>query len=104
MIEIAAIWILVSRIGDTLEAKGRKGGLYKLLAVVLWFFGEFVGANIGGVIVRSHSNDQKRYDFFFLEPAAGDLDSLHLRVCYSRGRRRRRHYLSNRQKSAQFET
>ena len=43
MLEILAIWFLMSRVGKMCKAKGRKAGWYKTLAVVLWFVGEGVG-------------------------------------------------------------
>ena len=50
MLEILLLIFLTRRVGEIVEAKGRKGGWYKLLTVVLWIGGEVVGAIIGGVV------------------------------------------------------
>lgn len=52
MLEIILLIFLTRRIGNILEAKGRKSGWYKLLTVLLWFGGEIIGAIIGVVIVH----------------------------------------------------
>lgn len=51
MLEILLLWALTRRIGAIVEKKGRKSGWYKVLTVVLWFGGEFVGAILGLIVV-----------------------------------------------------
>ncbi len=50
MLEILALLALTKKIGAIAETKGRKAGGYKLLTVVLWIGGEFIGAFIGAAI------------------------------------------------------
>lgn len=52
MIEMLAIVWFTRHIGTKLEEKGRPSGWYKLLAVVLWFGGEFIGMLVGIVISK----------------------------------------------------
>ena len=47
MIEILVLIALTKKIGSIVEAKGRKSGWYKVMAVVFWFGGEVIGALIG---------------------------------------------------------
>lgn len=46
MLEILFLFFYTRKIGRILEARGIKAGGYKLLAVILWFEGEFLGAFI----------------------------------------------------------
>ncbi|MEP6922886.1 MAG: hypothetical protein ABI954_00350 [Pyrinomonadaceae bacterium] len=50
MLEIILLIGLTKKIGNMLNAKGRKSGWFKLLTVVLWIGGELIGAVIGAVI------------------------------------------------------
>jgi hypothetical protein len=52
MLEIIALIAMGKRIGSIMREKGRKGGWYQLLLVVLWIGGEFVGAIFGGIITN----------------------------------------------------
>jgi hypothetical protein len=47
MLEILLLIALTKRIGAILKEKGRKGGWYQLLLVILWFGGEFAGLLFG---------------------------------------------------------
>lgn len=49
MLEIIALVLLTRKIGQILEAKGRKSGWFKVLTVVLWFGGEIAGAIVVAV-------------------------------------------------------
>lgn len=57
MLEIVLLITLTKKIGAILADKGRKGGWFKLLTVVLWFGGEIVGAVIGVVVSESYALD-----------------------------------------------
>ena len=50
MLEIILLITLARRIGETVARKGRKGGWYKLLLVLLWFGGEIGGGVVGYLI------------------------------------------------------
>ena len=52
MLEILALWALTTRIGKIVEARGHKGGWYKVLAVALWIGCELIGAIIGASISK----------------------------------------------------
>jgi hypothetical protein len=72
MIEILVIWVLAKRIGNIVEEKGRKSGWHKVLAVVLWFGGEIIGAIIGAIVVGADESAQCLvYLFALLGAAAG---------------------------------
>ncbi|HLO16486.1 MAG TPA: hypothetical protein VK206_16760 [Anaerolineales bacterium] len=58
MLEILVLIVLTRRIGTIVEPKGYKSGGYKLLAVLLWFGGEILGAIIGAVIARRDESAQ----------------------------------------------
>ena len=57
MLEILAIIWLVNKIGKTVEAKGRKSGIYKWLAAGLWIGGEIAGLILGAIIGAFVSED-----------------------------------------------
>jgi hypothetical protein len=72
MIEIIILWSLTKRIGNIVEEKGHKSGGYKLLTVVLWFGGEFVGAILGALVTGVESSGQcTAYIFALLGAATG---------------------------------
>jgi len=72
MLEILALVYLTRKIGGVVEAKGHKGGRYKVLTVVLWIGGEFVGAILGGVLSGgAESGLGAVYLFALLGAAAG---------------------------------
>ena len=72
MLEIILLIFLTRRIGEIVEAKGRKGGLYKLMTVVLWIGCEVLGAVIGGIVVGlSGSSELIIYLFALIGAAAG---------------------------------
>lgn len=50
MLEILLLIALTKKVGGVLEAKGRKGGWFKVLTVLLWFGGEILGGILGGVV------------------------------------------------------
>lgn len=52
MLEILALLVLTKNIGKVVEAKGRKSGGYKALAVGLWFSGEVIGLMFGTIIAH----------------------------------------------------
>jgi len=70
MLEIIALWTLAKRVGQIVEEKGRKSGWYKVLTVVLWFGGEFMGAIIGSLIVGIDESTQCLVYIFALIGAA----------------------------------
>jgi hypothetical protein len=41
MIEIIVLWRLGRRVAERARSRGRRGGLYVLLLLALWFCGEF---------------------------------------------------------------
>ena len=53
MLEIILLIVLTRRIGEIVEAKGRRGGWYKLLTVVLWIGCEIIGGIIGGIVAAT---------------------------------------------------
>ena len=50
MLEIFAIMVITSRIGNKAKVKGYSEGYYKLLVIISWICGEFTGAFIGAAI------------------------------------------------------
>lgn len=70
MLEILALWALVKNIGKMVEAKGCKSGWYKMLTVILWFGGEFVGAIAGAIITGADESVQCLVYMFALAGAA----------------------------------
>lgn len=62
MIEIIVLWQLGRRIADRARARGRGGGLYVLLLLALWFFGEFAGG-LSALVVMAAVGD-KEADYF----------------------------------------
>lgn len=51
MIEIIVLWQLGRRIAERAALRGRRGGRYVLLLVVLWFGGEFTGGISAGIVM-----------------------------------------------------
>src|SRR5262245_52441221 len=70
MLEIIAIIAAAKRIGTIMREKGRNGGWYQFLLVVLWIGGEFVGAIIGTIITGGRGGFLV-YVFALLGAAAG---------------------------------
>jgi len=58
MLEILVLWTLTKKIGNIVEQKGRKSGLYKVLTVVLWFGGEITGAILGVILTGADESAQ----------------------------------------------
>ena len=52
MLEIIALIAMVRRIGSIMREKGRKGGWYQLLLVILWIGGEVIGAVFGAIAIN----------------------------------------------------
>lgn len=50
MVEIIALYYFAKNIGEMVESKGHRSLWYKVMAVAMWFGGEFVGAIIGGIL------------------------------------------------------
>ena len=50
MLEIIIVWQIAKRIGNEAIQKGLKKGSYQVMAVLLWFIGEFTGAVLGGIL------------------------------------------------------
>jgi hypothetical protein len=70
MLEIIAIIAAAKRIGTIMREKGRKGGWYQFLLVVLWIGGEFVGAIIGTLLTGGRGG-LLVYVFALMGAAAG---------------------------------
>ncbi len=72
MLEIILLIFLTRRIGEIVEEKGRKGGWYKVLTVVLWIGGEVIGAVIGAIVAGvSGSSEFLIYVFALLGAGVG---------------------------------
>ena len=63
MIEIIALYYFAKNVGEIVEAKGHRGTWYKVLAVVMWFGGEIVGAILGGILFASAGSECAIYLF-----------------------------------------
>jgi hypothetical protein len=50
MLEIIILIFLTRKVGEIVQAKGRRTGWYKLMTVVLWIGGEVMGAIVGGIV------------------------------------------------------
>jgi uncharacterized membrane protein YeaQ/YmgE (transglycosylase-associated protein family) len=72
MLEIILLIYLTRHVGETVEAKGRKAGWYKVLTVVLWLGCEIGGAIVGGIIAAlSGSGNLVVYLFALVGAAVG---------------------------------
>lgn len=69
MIEIIALYYFAKNIGQIVEAKGHRGTWYKVLAVVMWFGGEFVGAIVGAILFGQEGGQCAAYLFALLGAA-----------------------------------
>lgn len=77
MLEIIALIYLTRYVGETVESKGRKGGWFKFMTVMLWIGGEITGAVIGGIVAAiSHSGTLLVYLFAIAGAAVGAGISL----------------------------
>ena len=72
MLEILALIALTRKIGEIVQAKGRKTGWYKFMTVALWIGGELLGAIIGGEIAAvTNSESYIAYLFALLGAVIG---------------------------------
>jgi uncharacterized membrane protein YeaQ/YmgE (transglycosylase-associated protein family) len=72
MLEIILLVFLTRHVGEIVQAKGRRGGWYKLMTVLLWLGCEITGAFIGGIVVAlSHSGTLLVYVFALVGAAVG---------------------------------
>ena len=72
MLEIILLFYLTRHVGEIVQAKGRRGGWYKLMTVLLWLGCEIVGAFIGGIVAAlSHSGTLLIYIFALNGAAVG---------------------------------
>ena len=71
MLEIIALWALCRKIGQMVKAKGRKSGGYIALTIVLWIFGELVGAVMGALLTYNSDSRCLVYGIALLGAAVG---------------------------------
>jgi hypothetical protein len=72
MLEIILLIYLTRHVGEIVQAKGRRGGWYKLMTVLLWLGCEVVGAIIGAIVAAmSRSGSLLIYLFALIGAAAG---------------------------------
>lgn len=72
MLEILLLIFLTRKVGEIVEAKGRKPGWYKLMTVLLWIGGEVSGAVVGGIVsALAGAGTALVYLFALLGAAAG---------------------------------
>jgi uncharacterized membrane protein YeaQ/YmgE (transglycosylase-associated protein family) len=72
MLEIILLVFLTRHVGEIVQAKGRRGGWYKLMTVLLWLGCEIVGAFIGGIVAAvSGSGTFLIYIFALIGAAVG---------------------------------
>lgn len=77
MLEIILVIYLTRRVGEIVEAKGRRAGWFKFMAVMLWLGFELTGGIIGGIIVAlTHSTEILAYLFALIGAAIGAGISL----------------------------
>ena len=72
MLEIFVLIFLTRRVGEIVEAKGRRTGWYKFLTVLLWIGCEIAGAFIGAIVVAvTRSSELLIYLFALIGAAVG---------------------------------
>ena len=77
MLEIIALIFLTRKIGEIVEAKNRKSGWFKFMAVVLWIGFEIVGAIAGGTYAAmTGASEAVGYIFALVGAAVGAALSL----------------------------
>jgi F0F1-type ATP synthase assembly protein I len=72
MLEIILLIYLTRHVGETVQAKGRRSGWFKLMTVLLWIGGEITGMVIGVIVSRlSDTGNALIYVFALVGAAMG---------------------------------